>query len=151
MAKVSGSGLLLLLAATLCISLPAQTVPDVFTRLELKKPNQGIVSISQDANIRNLVNLHLQHMKTLRGVMGYRIAIFSESGQEANKLSEQAKAKFISKYEEIKSDRVFDYPFYKVYVGDFRTKSEALKFLKKIEYEYPDAFITPPTMISFPN
>jgi hypothetical protein len=83
--------------------------------------------------------------------MGYRISIFNESGQEANKKCELARAKFISRYEQVKSYKKFEYPFFKVYVGDFRTKSEALKFLKQIENDYPDAFITPPVMIYFPD
>jgi hypothetical protein len=151
MARIYVPGLLFLFAATLCASLPAQNTPDVFSRLESTKPDQGTLKIIQDDNIHTLVEMHIQHQKSLNGILGYRIAIFSESGQEANKRAEQARAKFLGRYEEVKADKKFDYPFFKVYVGGFRTKSEALKFLKKIEDEYPDAFITPPILISFPD
>jgi hypothetical protein len=152
MAKISGSGLFLLVLATLCLDLSAQNYPDIFSRLESKKPGQGTLAITQDTKILSLVNTHLLRQKSMNGIMGYRIAIFSESGQEANKRADQARARFISRHEEVKAYKKFEYPFFKVYVGDFRTKSEALKFLKKIDNEYPDvAFITPPTLISFPD
>jgi hypothetical protein len=152
MAKIPGFGLLLLIHTILNLNLPAQTIPDVFSRIEAQKPGQGTIAITQDDKIRVLVNMHLQHQKTLNGIMGYRIAIFSESGQEANKRADLARSKFISRHEEVKAYKKFEYPFFKVYVGDFRTKSEALKFLKKIDNEYPDvAFITPPIMIAFPD
>jgi hypothetical protein len=72
------------------------------------------------------------------------------SGQEANKQADQSRARFISRYEEVKSYKKFEYPYFKVYVGDFRTKSEALRFLKKIENDYPNAFIRE-DIVSFPD
>jgi hypothetical protein len=150
MAKITGPALLILIAATLCKNLPAQTTPDIFHQLESARPEQGTVKISQENAIRNLVNLHIQQQGRLNGIRGYRIAIYRGSGQEANKQSDQVRALFISRHEEVKSYKKFELPFFKVYVGDFRTKSEALRFLKKIEPEYPDAFIRE-DIISFPD
>ena len=150
MAKLSGSGLLLLLSVTLCLNLTAQSSPDIFQQIGTSKPGKGMVKISQDNTIRNLVDLHLSQQKKLNGVKGYRIAIYMGSGQEANKAADQSRARFISRHEEVKSYKQFEYPYFKVYVGDFRTRSEALKFLKKIEYNYPDAFIRE-DIVEFPN
>ena len=150
MAKLSGSGLLLLLSVTLCISLTAQNTPDIFQQIGTSKPGKGMVKISQDNAIKNLVDLHLSQQKRLNGVKGYRIAIYMGSGQEANKAADQSRARFISRHEEVKSYKQFEYPYFKVYVGDFRIKSDALRFLKQIENEYPDAFIRE-DMISFPD
>jgi len=157
MAKVTGKGLIFLIAVFLCFKVSAQSNPDIFQQLESQIPGQGIVKISQDNSIRGLVELHLSQMQRLKGIRGYRIAIYMGSGQEANKAADAARAKFISRYEEAKSYKKFEYPYFKVYVGDFRTKSEALRFLKKIEHEYPDAFIREfdpakgDEVISFPN
>jgi hypothetical protein len=132
------------------VNLCAQTSSDVFTRLESKKPGQGSVRVSQDAKIRNLVNIHLAQQRKINGIKGFRICIYLGSGQEANKSADQARARFISRYEDANSYKKFEYPNYKVYVGDFRTKSEAWRFLKRIEYDYPDAFIRE-DIVAFPD
>jgi hypothetical protein len=150
MAKISGPGLFLLIAVSLCGNLPAQTSPDIFNQILTSKPGEGTVKINQNNNIRDLVNLHLALQKSIKGIRGYRILIYMGSGQEANKQADQARARFISRYEDIQNDKKFEYPYFKVYVGGFRTKSEALKFLKRIESEYPDAFIRE-DIISFPD
>jgi hypothetical protein len=150
MAKLSGSGLLVLFTLMLSINLSAQTTPDIFEQIESAGSGRGTVKILQDNSIRNLVDLHLSQQKRLNGIRGYRIAIYMGSGQEANKAADQSRSQFISRHEDIKSYKKFEYPYFKVYVGDFRVKSEALKFLKKIENEYPDAFIRE-DIISFPD
>jgi hypothetical protein len=141
---------LLLIAAASAGNLQAQTPSDIFARLEAVKPDQGVVRITQDVNIRNMVNLHIAHQQKTNGIKGFRICIYLNSGQEANKKADQERSRFISLHEDVKSYKKFEYPYFKVYVGDFRTKSEAWRFIKKIEYEYPDAFIRE-DIIAFPD
>ena len=43
MAKLSGSGLLLLLSVSLCLNLTAQSTPDIFQQIETVTPGQGKV------------------------------------------------------------------------------------------------------------
>jgi hypothetical protein len=150
MVKPFGTGLILLIAALSCATLRAQTGSDIFLQIESARPSQGSVKIIQDPSIRNLVNLHLSQQRRINGIRGYRISIYMGSGQEANKQADQSRARFISRYEEVKSYKKFEYPYFKVYVGDFRTKSEALRFLKKIENDYPNAFIRE-DIVSFPD
>jgi hypothetical protein len=132
-------------------SVLAQKTSDIFTGLESKKPSSGVIRVIQDEKIRNLVDLHVAQLKKLNGIRGYRISIYIGSGQEAKKKAELARAKFISKYEDVKCYTKFEYPFFKVYVGDFRTKSEALKFLKTIETDYGDDAFVREDVISFPD
>jgi len=131
-------------------NLHAQTPPDVFTLLESKTPGQGSVSIKQDADIRNMVNLHLMQQRKINGIWGFKISIYRGSGQETRKDAELTRSQFLSKNETVKCELKYEYPYWKVYVGAFRTKSEALRFLKKIEYDYPDAFIRD-DIVAFPE
>jgi hypothetical protein len=140
----------LMIALVVSADLQAQSSADVFARLESRKPGKGTVHITQDANIRNLVNLHVSQQQKINGIKGYRILIYMGSGQEARKEADQARAQFISRYEDVTSYPKFEYPYVKVYVGDFRTKSEALRFLKQIENVYPDAFIRD-DIVAFPD
>ena len=45
---------------------------------------------------------------------------------------------------------IFQEPYYKVRIGDYRTKMEAEKFLNEIEQDYPNAFVVQDE-INFPS
>ena len=100
----------------------------------------GNVKIIQDQDIALTIDKHLRN-EAKSGMWGFRIRIFSNSGAQARKEGEVIMANFLSHYPEVRADFRFDSPFYLLYVGDFRTYSEAMKFLKEIERYYPDAFI----------
>ena len=100
----------------------------------------GKITIIQDQDITLTIDKHL-HEAAKSGMWGYRIRIFSNSGAQARKEGEVIMANFLNHYPEVRADFRFDSPFYLLYVGDFRTYSEAMKFLKEIERYYPDAFI----------
>jgi hypothetical protein len=101
----------------------------------------GKVTIVQSPDITDVLDKHLFEEGKKKGITGFRIRIFSNSGAQARKEGEVIMANFISQYDDIKTYFLFDSPFYLLYVGDFRTHSEAMKFLKEIERIYPDAFI----------
>jgi hypothetical protein len=133
-------------------SLVAQHVPvDIFARLETHKPGSGQGEINQSAEITSMINLHISQMRKMNGIKGYRVCIYYNSGQEANKGADQERARFIGHYEDVKCYKSFESPFFKVYAGDFRTKSEALKFLERIKFDYPNAFIRENITVAFPE
>jgi hypothetical protein len=108
------------------------------------------ITIVQSEDIARLIDRHLYEEGKKKGIAGYRIRVFSNSGSTARKEGEGIMADFLQRNEDIKTYFNFDSPFYRLYVGDFRTRSEAMKFLKKIEQYYPDAFIVR-TKINFPS
>ena len=57
--------------------------------------------------------------------------------------------RFEAKYHDIKAYRTYVNPYFKVTVGDFRTKSEAMGFLSRIVTEFPSAFVVKES-IEFP-
>ncbi len=109
----------------------------------------GKVTITQDDNIVRLIDRHLYEESKRKGITGYRIRIYSNSGKQAYTDGPRIQAEFISSHEGVKTYYLFDSPFYLLYVGDFRSHSDAMKFLKSIEAEYPDAFIVR-TKINYP-
>ncbi|MBN2481069.1 MAG: SPOR domain-containing protein [Bacteroidales bacterium] len=119
----------------------AQSGQDIFTLLRSADTSGGRVNIIQENRVKDLVDFHLTQQRASNGVEGYRISIFRDSGQESSANADKVRSGFISKYEDVKCYKVWEYPFYKLYVGDFRTKSEALRFYKLLEKDYPDAFI----------
>ncbi len=69
---------------------------------------------------------------------GYRIQIYSgNKKQPAN----QARSTFSRLYRKKKAHMKYEQPYYKVRVGDFRTKLEALKFKNELIKHFPNCFI----------
>lgn len=117
--------------------------------LEKNRPGEGKVKIIQDKSLQTMLDRETYELMKLKGIGGFRIRIFSGSGPNAKSEFEETKALFISYYDIPLYER-WDSPFYKIYVGDFRTRSEAMKLLNQIEIRFPDAFIVQ-TKIFFPK
>lgn len=122
-------------------SATTQTSSNILQRLQTRNSSDGTVKIYQSNNIKNVLFLHLEARKKNIENNGYRICIFADSGQEANRKAESVRSVFMSRYRDVQPYKKFNYPFYRVYVGDFKTKSEAMKFLKKLERDFPNAYI----------
>lgn len=81
---------------------------------------------------------------------GYRVQIFFDSGNKSRKRAKEIKAKFLSQYPDDEAYILFREPYFRVRVGDFRTRIEAEGFMKKIIKEYSGAFVIRDE-ISFPK
>jgi hypothetical protein len=69
---------------------------------------------------------------------GYRVQIHQgNKKQPAN----QTRASFLRIHPKTKAHLDYEQPYYKVRVGDFKTKLEALKYKKNIIKEFPNSFI----------
>ena len=81
---------------------------------------------------------------------GYRIRVFYESGQSARNRSEAIARSISNAYPGIGVYRSFESPNFKVSVGDFRTRADALKVYQSLKATYPTALILKET-INFPK
>lgn len=102
---------------------------------------EGELRIIQDIRIEQLVTRHITANQRLSGVPGFRIRIFSQSGQTARQNANQVRGEFLKRFPDMDGYLTYDAPNFKVYVGDFRTRSEALKFHKRLSRDFPNAFI----------
>jgi hypothetical protein len=85
------------------------------------------------------------------GMEGFRVQIYSSSNRNAREESGKARADFMSRFPDIVSYQLFAEPgYYKIRVGDFRTKTEAIKTYLMISKAFPDAYIVP-DIINFPD
>ena len=76
-----------------------------------------------------------------RTVSGYRVRIFFDNKQTARTESENTLKKFNGLFPEVMAYRIYANPYFKVTVGDFRTKSEAMALLSRIKGDFPSAFV----------
>lgn len=110
----------------------------------------GEIKMIQDPRIDSLLQMHIKLNEKNPHIEGWRINIFFESGNNSKKMAVDAKAKFVQSYADVPCYVVFQEPYYKVRVGDYRTKMEAENFLKEIVAEYPNAFVVADE-INFPS
>ena len=90
--------------------------------------------------VANYYKFMVRNMKN-SGISGYRVRIYSESGLGAKEQQQRVRAKFLSFFPGIDAYYRYDEPFFKVYVGDCRTRSEALKLYDKIGKNFPHPII----------
>jgi hypothetical protein len=106
--------------------------------------------IRQDPRITDLLVRHSQINQRKRGTEGFRLEIFFSSGTKAREQAEKVKNDFNLTFPEIPAYLLFQTPNFKVRIGDFRNKSEALKSKSTISSKYPNAFIVK-DLIRFPE
>ena len=98
--------------------------------------------IVQDPAIDTLVSRHIIANASKNGVDGWRIQIYRGGHRTANEDSNRARARFMEDFPDIKTYRTFDRPnWFKVKVGDFRTREEAAVVYFDILKKYPEAYL----------
>jgi len=122
---------------------------DVLVLIQKNVPNQGRITIHQDPQIEHIFNLDILQSARQPGMHGFRIRIYFDLGQKSRKQSEDVATDFMTNHPGISVYRAYTSPYYKVSVGDFRTRDNALKLYHQLLKEYPKAFIVP-EWINFP-
>ena len=98
------------------------------------------VSVSQDPGIVTAMTAHISYNRRKK-MNGYRVRIFFDNKQNSRGASEAAMNRFRGAFPGYSAYRSFTSPHFKVTVGDFRTKSEALRLLNRVKGMFPSAFI----------
>ena len=117
----------------------AQTIKkdSLQTQTIVADTNQSI--IIKDARIDALIQKQIAiNEKTKGKFLGYRIQI--HFGIDKTKALDM-KATFIGKFPNYSSYLIYEQPYFKIRVGDFRTRLEAYNFLQQIQTIFPAAFL----------
>jgi hypothetical protein len=98
--------------------------------------------INQDPAIDTLLSRHIMANAMKKGVDGWRIQIYRGGHRTASEDANKVRAKFMDDFPEVKTYLTFDRPnWFKVKVGDFRTREEAATIFFKIQAKYPEAYL----------
>lgn len=106
------------------------------------------VNVRQSQQIANSMKSHVAS-NGARTISGYRVRIFFDNKQNARTESEAVLKRFNGLYPDVMAYRIYANPYFKVTVGDFRTKSEAMALLARIKGAFPSAFVVKES-IEFP-
>jgi hypothetical protein len=111
--------------------------------IEANSQNNGHVIILQNPVIDTLVQKHVVLNQLQPTIDGWRIQIFFESGNNAKILANRSRDRFLEIYPDQGAYLTFNEPYYKVRIGNFRTRMDAEGFLQNIISEFPTAYIVP--------
>ena len=105
--------------------------------------------INQTTHVRQALQSYVSS-NAGKPVQGYRIRVFYDNSPQARVKSESIAAYLRAQYPETGVYRSFESPNYKVTIGDFRTKDEALRIYNALKGTYPTAYIIKEN-INFPR
>lgn len=139
--------LILLAALVLSASVHAQSSVDstllgVDILSLINQKGSGSATINQSIEIRNALSRHIVANSSAK-MQGYRVRIFFDSDRTARAKSESIAASFSERYPGIRVYRKHESPYFKVTVGDFRTRADAQRFASKLSNSgaYPYVFV----------
>lgn len=98
------------------------------------------VQVQTDSRLDSLVEKNIETNKAANGVQGYRVQIFFGSER---KQAQDAKTKLLQLMPDEEVYLMYQQPYFKVRVGDYRTKLEAEAVYRKLIHEFDKLFIVP--------
>ena len=106
------------------------------------------ISVHQSQATLSALNTHVGRNSSRKDT-GYRVRIYFDNQQNSRAMSQAAMTRFSASYPSIPAYWSYQAPFFKVTVGDYRTKSEAMELLRAIKESFPTAFVVK-EQISYP-
>lgn len=129
------------------VQLPAAMDSTLLGRSILSVIGPG-VEITQSAATRSALDSYVRS-NAGKSLSGYRIRVFYDNGPQARGRS-AAIASALREQLGVAVYRSFESPNYKVTVGDFRSKEEALRIYNALKGSYPTAYMIKET-INYPR
>ena len=139
---ITCSFLLFLISCYSLAQTPAKKRPAIITQVQKYESTEGQIQIIEDKRIDDLLSRYIECVANKKSIPGFRIRIFSKNNQDGGrKHAYEIQAKFMTNFPAIDAEVKYEQPDWKVYVGYFRTNTDALRLKKQIEGQFPNAFI----------
>lgn len=108
------------------------------------------IIVQADPRIDSLIARHVRINEMKDGFDGWRVQIFSGSGNEARQAANNMRVDFLAMYPEIPAYLIYQAPNFKVRVGDFRTELDAIHMQRQLAYQFPGGFVVK-DLVKFPK
>lgn len=114
----------------------------IFDMLAEPIEGYGTVSIKQDERLVSLLNNHKAlNIQNESKIQGWRVQIYNSSGVDSRKEAEDIRRKFLERYPDATVYVIYQPPFFKIRVGDFRTREDAYMLYKQIVQDFPISYL----------
>ncbi len=121
-------------------SLIQPQVIDIFTQLSTPNSQGCTLSLHQPASVQAAIAQY-KTRNSSKKTSGFRVRIFFDNNQTARQRANETESNFHALYPETPAYLTYENLYFKVTVGDFRNRSDAMRFLSFIAPNYPNAFI----------
>lgn len=111
-----------------------------FALFGLAQTNNANV-IFHSVAIDSLTTLNTLYNYSQISLEGYRIQIYSGSGPSAKSDYQNAKNQVLTSFPAVRTYGTYNAPSWRVRVGDFRYRSEALPLFNKLRLQFPSCYI----------
>ena len=101
------------------------------------------VHYSVDPKVQQIQSDYIKAWEKVDKIDGYRIQITAYSGNNSRNRAEAERAAFKANFPGISVYLSYSEPYFKIRVGNYLTRLEAYKDLKRIQPTYPNAYIVP--------
>ncbi len=133
---------LIVLILLLCaVAAKAQNSESLAGVLQQQVEGEGVITIHDEEGIEELVDIQVEVNKRMNGVDGYRIQLYSGLGPDGKRNALQVKSKFLNKFPDNDVDVSFTSPNWRVRVGNYRHRHEALPLLNDLRELFPNCYI----------
>jgi len=123
---------------------------DIYDLLRRSASGAGKVEILQPRKLAEALANYKARNAQHPGMDGFRVRIYRDLGKNARAMSESIMANVLERYPGLRAYRTFDSPYYKVSVGDCRTRFEAYVLRQRLLALYPRSFVVT-ERINFPT
>lgn len=101
---------------------------------------QTHVQVIGNANLDSLILRNQELNEVNAGIQGYRVQIFFGTDRKA---ANENRTKFLQEFPEADAYLIYQQPYFKVRVGDFRNQLEAQGIYYKLLSQFDKVFIVP--------
>lgn len=98
----------------------------------------GTTVVNEEKRITELFNRYLEENATMPSIDGFRVQLHFGNDREKAK---EVKTRFLKSYTNVEAYESYQQPNFRIRVGDFRTRLEAVKFQKEIHQQFPGSFV----------
>lgn len=102
---------------------------------------QSSVTYDLEPGLEQIMDWNKKVWQKVEQIGGYRIQITTFSGTNSLARAEKAKAEFENSFSEYPAYISYLEPYFRLRIGDFRSKLEAYEALRKVSLQYEGAFI----------
>jgi len=99
------------------------------------------VFVNQNPKLLDIIKNHKKLNAENLEIRGWRIRVYMGSGKNARSQANAVKLKVRNWYPDSEPHLVHHSPYFKILVGDFRTRIEAESYRKKLKKDYPNCYV----------
>jgi len=97
--------------------------------------------VKRDTLIDRLILAYSKENRVIGTVQGYRVQVYSGSGNEARQQANDIRRQLLLSHPELAVHLVYQPPNFKVRAGDCRTELEATRLKRELSFDYPQGFV----------